>query len=262
MKKNREYYINKLSTILGIVNIQEELEKEDLEKLLQVKKIFKKEYDFLLVKKNKLDKIRKKYLDSLIDDIDIVENRIKTSIYDYVSNNVENIIENFNDEYNVRKISDLAIKDQVRSKLSCELFTNKYLISKDIDNKYISYICDSLINYNMAKARLIGSTDEWEKLIRNLMFKDFPLNQDQISEKDKQEIEKLIYLFLDKFPDLYIIADTGLYNELEIDIVENTELLQEDNKDKLALLIESKKDKFIKDKNISSRSFINFKTSE
>jgi hypothetical protein len=94
------------------------------------------------------------------------------------------------------------------------------------------------------------------------MFKDFPLNQDQISEKDKQEIEKLIYLFLDKFPDLYIIADTGLYNELEIDIVENTELLQEDNKDKLALLIESKKDKFIKDKNISSRSFINFKTSE
>jgi len=260
--KNREYYLKKISKILGILKTKEDLEDIPNVKLLKVKDIFQIEYDFLSDKNNKLDKVRKKYIDNLMKDIDLIDNRIKQYIDNNIENIIKNISENLFEKYGVGDvvlISDYPIEQQINRKLSYELFNNRILISKIIDNNWIGFLYTSFINYYTDSISIIDNDNEWINITNDLIFKDFPENDGIISEKDKTELEFLINHFQKKFPDLYIITDDNLYNEIENIIKEKPELLKEVNEEELINLIKKKKENYIKKNNMIGRLHIEYK---
>jgi len=260
--KNREYYLKKISKILGILKTKEDLEDIPNVKLLKVKDIFQIEYDFLSDKNNKLDKVRKKYIDNLMKDIDLIDNRIKQYIDNNIENIIKNISENLFEKYGVGDvvlISDYPIKKQIKLKLSSMSIKTQILLFKNIKDNIIATIYSDLINYYTRMISMVTKDMEWDKITNDLIFKDFPENDGIISEKDKTELEFLINHFQKRFPDLYIITDDNLYNEIENDIKGKPELLKEENEEELINLIKKKKEDYVKNNNMIGRLHIEYK---
>jgi hypothetical protein len=254
-------HIEKISKILGVLKTKAKIENISNEKLLKVKNIFQTEYNFLSDKNNKLDKIRKKYIDNLIKDIDLIDSQIKQYIEDNIQNIINDIINNISEEYGLgetKLISDYPIEEQIKMKLSSISIKTELLLFKNINNN-IAGIYSALINYYTRIVSIVEKDIKWDNITNELIFKDFQKNEEFISEKDKIELEFLINHFLKRFSNLYIITDDYFYNEIENIIKEKPELLIKKNVEELINLIHVKKEEYINKNNMLERFNIKYK---
>jgi hypothetical protein len=250
-----------MKKLIFIINILKE--KEKTSKVEKVIKIFEKEYIYLSDNKSKLDKQKKKYLDSLIKEINKIEKDIKEKIKEdflYVIEEVEkNII------LSSTNIVDLDIKEQILYAVILITYKANTLITKSITNYEAMTIYDNLTNYYIDYLNSDNRTqnEKWENIEEEVRYnlnidEKYIYSNIQI-EKTKELLEFRIKHFQDRFEDLYVITDDNLYNKLELAIIEEPDLLKEENADKLAELINNLKEEYVKENNMTGRLHLEYK---
>jgi hypothetical protein len=265
-QKTREYYLEKISRIIFLINIEnksKQLKQEDTSLLMKVLEIFIEEEKTLSDKSNKLNKDKKKYLEKIIKGI----NKIDTEFNEYIDNELENFLSNIND----KKIDSMGLKfgllsskpinKQLSIFLMSYLFDNdSILLSKQIDYKGLGYIYSSIINYNIDILANGLIDNNWiSEDISNILFTIFPQTEERISDIDKENFELIISKYKNKIKELYIIANDDLYNELEQKVLDNPELVKRENFPKLGAILKELKEKFLSQPNIDENQRIYLK---